>query len=391
MVADNTDSSGDRTGTRGRSVDRRTYLASAGAAGLAATVGCLGSLGGGTTITVLTWEDFEDMMSNIEDTLDIEIEMEASTSSSSMFSRWNQGADEQFDIAVPNNNLVPRFLDSDLIAPVDMDAVGNYDSVYDKFQEFVDNQFTVDGDAYGVPIRWGWYGYAYDTREVPDHDPSYSIFFEEDYVDVDLDGEIVMYDEDNKTMPVAALYLAEALDDPSFREALTEDEKMTFNSEHIEEMRDLLIDQQPRLEGYIASDPTFIQEFTQGNFLVGHSGRNEVMRMRDEHDVDWPEFVVPEEGAMAWYETAVVSQASDNIETAWEVVNEFISPENGASLARNGYSPSCNPDVAEELTEEERELFGEIDPDRFEEFIPFKDIASDIEDEYRAAWDEVKS
>ena len=94
---------------------------------------------------------------------------------------------------------------------------------------------------------------------------------------------------------------------------------------------------------------------------------------------------------MAWYETAVVSSASDNIDTAWEVVNEYISPGTGAELARQGKSPSCNPNVADELNEEEQELYGRIDPERIEQFIPFKDIAEDVSDAYFSAWEEVKS
>ncbi len=323
------------------------------------------------------------MEENIEDTLDVDIEITPSTSSTEMFSQWNSGQSEQFDIAVPNNNLVPRFMNADLVAPVQEDVVSNFDSLYDKFQQFVDDQFTADGEAYGVPVRFGWYGYAYDTREVPEHEPSYDIMFEEDYVDADLDGEVIMYDEAAKTVPVAALYLG-------YEDALTESDVMDFSEDQLNDIRDTLTEQKSRLQGYISSDPTFIQEFQQGNFLVGHSGRNEVVEMWTQGD-DWAEFVVPREGAMAWYETAVVSAASDNKETAWEVINEFIAPENGASLARAGYSPSCNPDVADLLDDDENELFGSIEPDRLDGMIPFKDIASDVQDTYESTWEEVKS
>ncbi|WP_254766071.1 ABC transporter substrate-binding protein [Salinilacihabitans rarus] len=369
-----------------RTVNRRSYLAATGATSIAATAGCISNVidgGGRATINIITWEEFEEMEENIEDTLDVDIEITPSTSSTEMFSQWNSGQSEQFDIAVPNNNLVPRFMNADLVAPVQEDVVSNFDSLYDKFQQFVDDQFTADGEAYGVPVRFGWYGYAYDTREVPEHEPSYDIMFEEDYVDADLDGEVIMYDEAAKTVPVAALYLG-------YEDALTESDVMDFSEDQLNDIRDTLTEQKSRLQGYISSDPTFIQEFQQGNFLVGHSGRNEVVEMWTQGD-DWAEFVVPREGAMAWYETAVVSAASDNKETAWEVINEFIAPENGASLARAGYSPSCNPDVADLLDDDENELFGSIEPDRLDGMIPFKDIASDVQDTYESTWEEVKS
>ena len=399
------------TGTSGRRINRRTYLAGAGSAGIAVTAGCIGgeddpgnqsddtgnqSDGGDdgeTTINIITWNDFaqDPVRESVEENLGINLEVTAVSSSTEMFTQWNQGGDEQYDIAVPNNNIVPRFLAADLIEPVDTDVVDKYGDIYEKFRSFVDQQFTEGGNAYGVPIRWGWYGYAYNTEEVPDHEPSYNVMFEEDYVDADLDGEIVMYDEAAKTMPVAALYLAAARDDPSYREALTEDDRMTFTEDQLREMRDLLIDQKPRLEGYISKDTKYIQEFQQGNFLVGHSGRNEIVRLQENQGVDNVEFVVPREGALAWYETAVVSSASDDIETAWEVVNEYISPATGAELARAGKSPSVNPNVAEELNADEKELYGRIDPERIEQFIPLKDIDPEVQSTYTSAWEEAKA
>ena len=176
-----TDGGGDSdSGNSGRRIDRRTYLAGAGSAGIAVTAGCLGgeddpgnqsddtgnqSDGGDdgeTTINIITWNDFtrDPVVESVEENLGINLEVTSSDSSTGMFTQWNQGGDEQYDIAVPNNNLVPRFLAADLIEPVDMDVVDNYADIYEKFRSFVDQQFTEGGDAYGVPIRWGWSGTA---------------------------------------------------------------------------------------------------------------------------------------------------------------------------------------------------------------------------------------
>ena len=369
----------DRTETT--SIDRRSYLASIGAAGTVATAGCLGSIGGGsTTINIITWEEFEAMQENIEDTLDVKLDITTSTSSSEMFSQWNAGQDEQYDIAVPNNNYVPLMLDADLVAPVDESTVDNWDSMYDKFHEFADNQFNVDGNYYGVPIRFGWYGYGYDTREVPDHEASYSILFEEDYVDADLDGNLIMYDDHFKTIGATALYLG-------FDDAF-QGERVDLSEDQLEECKQTLIEQKDRLQGYIASDPTYIKSFRQGDFLVGHSGRNEIVEMWDEGN-DWPDYAAPNEGALAWFESAVVSKKSDNQEAAWKVINEFIASENGAELAKAGFSPSCNPETQQQLSDEQNEMFGAIEPSRLDDMIPFK--AMENEDAWQSAWEEVKS
>jgi spermidine/putrescine transport system substrate-binding protein len=372
----------ERTDTTETSIGRRRYLASIGAAGAAATAGCLGSIGGsgGSTINIITWEEFEAMQENVEDTLDVELDITTSTSSSEMFSQWNAGQDEQYDIAVPNNNYVPLMLDADLVAPVEEGVVDNWDSLYSKFHGFADNQFQVDGDHYGVPIRFGWYGYGYDTREVPEHESSYSILFEEDYVDADLDGNLIMYDDHFKSIGAAALSLG-------YGDAF-EGERVDLSEDQLKECKQTLIEQKDRLQGYIASDPTYMKSFRQGDFLVGHSGRNEIVQMWDEGD-DWPGYAAPNEGALAWFESAVVSKKSDDKEAAWEVINEFVASENGAELAKAGFSPSCNPETQQQLSDEQNEMFGAIEPSRLDEMIPFK--AMENEDAWQSAWEEVMS
>jgi spermidine/putrescine transport system substrate-binding protein len=121
---------------------------------------------------------------------------------------------------------------------------------------------------------------------------------------------------------------------------------------------------------------------------VGHSGRNEIVEMWDNGD-DWPEFVAPQEGSLAWFESAVVSKASSNKEKAWQVINEYISAQNGAQLGKVGFSPSVNPNTSEHLTEGENELYGSIDPSRLEDFIPFKAVEN--EQAWIEAWEEVKT
>jgi spermidine/putrescine transport system substrate-binding protein len=248
--------------------------------------------------------------------------------------------------------------------------------MYDTFKGFKDSQFTDGSDSYGVPIRFGWYGYAYDTREVPeDHEESYAMLFDEEY-----SGNIVMYDNHFKAMSGTALYLG-------YEDAF-EGSKVTLDDDQIQTVKETMIEQKDMLQGYIAADPTFIKSMKQGNFTIGQSGRNEIVEMWNNGN-DWPEMATPKEGSLAWFESAVVSKASDNKSKAWEVVNEFISPKNGARLAQVGFSPSVNPETQEHLSDEENALYGSIDPSRLEAMIPFKAVEN--EEAWITAWEDIKS
>ena len=362
-------------------VSRRAYIAGAGAVGLGGAAGCLGGIGSGggsQTINILTWEEYADpdIKSRIEDELGVTLKITKSTSSSKMFSSWNSGQSEQYDIAIPNNNYVPKMMDADLAAPVNEDVMTNTGDIYDVFKGFQDSQFTSGGDMYGVPIRFGWYGYSYDSRQVPeDHEQSYDMLFNDEY-----SGNVIMYDNHFKAMSAAALYLG-------YRDAF-EGSAVTLSQDQIDEVKSTMIDQKEMLQGYIAADPTYIKQFNQGNFVIGQSGRNEIVEMWS-NDKDWPKMAAPKEGSLAWFESAVVSKASENKETAWEVVNEYISPQNGATLAKVGFSPSVNPKTQQHLSDQQNKMFGAIDPSQLESMIPFKAVEN--EDAWLTAWEEIKS
>lgn len=363
----------------GLKTNRRAYLTGIATAGLAATAGCMGgTTGGSTTINVLTWEEYADpdIKGRIEDSLGVTLEITKSTSSSKMFSSWNSGQYEQYDIAIPNNNYVPKMMDADLAAPVNMDAMSNFGAMYEKFKGFADTQFTADGDMYGVPVRFGWYGYSYDSREIAeDHEQSYAMLFDDEYA-----GNVIMYDNHFKAMSAVALYLG-------YRDAF-EGPRVTLSTDQVEKVKEKMIEQKDMLQGYIAADPTYIKQFKQGNFVVGQSGRNEIVEMWS-NDNMWPRMATPKEGSLAWFESAVVSQASEKKETAWQVVDEYISAQNGATLAQVGFSPSVNPETQENLSTEENEMFGSIDPSRLDGMIPFKSVEN--EDAWLTAWEEIKS
>ncbi|MCT9095056.1 PotD/PotF family extracellular solute-binding protein [Haloarchaeobius sp. HME9146] len=360
---------------------RRTFLKSAGAASAASMLGlagCLGGLTGGggtTTINIYTWEEYKDFKEQIEDKLDITVEYTIGTSSAKMFSAFNSGQDSQYDVVIPNNNYIPKLQQAGLLAPLQKDAVPNFDNLYGKFKEFANTQFAADGDIYGVPIRFGWYGVSYDSRKIENPEKSYSELWNEENK-----GDIIMYDNHFKSMSAAALSLG-------YTEAF-EGSKVSLSDSQIEKVKEKLIEQKSLLQGYIAADPTYIKSFRQGNHTIGLSGRNEIVEMWANGD-DWPELYVPKEGSLAWFEGAGVSAKSDNKEMAWKVVNEYIGAKTGAELAKVGYSPSCNPSTQEHLSSEQNEMFGKVDPGRLDGFIPFKAVEN--EEKWVTAWEDVKT
>ena len=357
------------------SARRRGFLKAVGAGATAGLAGCIGGGGGSATISIYTWEEYGgELKKSIEDTLGVTLDVTKGTSSNKMFSAFRANP-SQYDIVIPNNNYVPKMMKAGIVAPVNKEVMSNWGSMYGKFHEFANNQFSDGSDIYGVPIRFGWYGISYDSRAVKSPEKSYSELWNEDNK-----GNIIMYDNHFKSMSAAALKLG-------YTDAFS-GAKVSLSDKQIEKVKQELIKQKELLQGYIAADPTYIKSLKQGNHTIGLSGRNEIVEMWA-NGTDWPQIYVPKEGSLAWFEGGVVSKESQNKEMAWKVINEYISPKVGAKLAKVGYSPSCNPKTQQNLSKEQNEMYGSIKPARLDGFIPFK--AAEKEDAWLSAWEEVKS
>lgn len=372
------ESSVPRNGSRG---SRRRFIkgaSAAGAAGITGLSGCLSNLiggSGGTTIRVLGWASFENVRDQINEKVDADVELTGVNSTEPMFTQWNSGQNDEYDVTMPNNNYAPKFIDAGLVAPLQEDVVTNWDNIYSRYRELASEQAGRNGEVYGVPIRFGWDAYAYDTREVPaDHEESFSMLFNEEY-----GGTIGMFQQHTKAMAHTALLLG-------YHDAF-EGRQISLSQDQIDAVKEKLVEQRSLVQAYYAAPSQIKELLTGGSISLGNSYRFVAAQLWQEGH-DWVNIAVPKEGAMTWFETAVVSSESDNKEKAWEVVDAILDPDVvGEWLAGVGIA-STNPEVADSLPEDEGQYI-DIAPDRVENMIAYKEVEN--EDAWVSAWEEVRT
>lgn len=356
---------------------RRGFLKAAGVAGAGTLAGCLGSLGGGSgggPLNIIVWNDYTEIKEELEERLDVTVNMTAMTSSTKMFSKWNSGGADQFDMALPNNNLVNKFYQADLLQSIDTGAISNWGSMYDQFKNLSEQQFQHDGGMFGVPIRFGWYGISYDKSQVPEGKrKTTGTLWDDEY-----EGKIAVYDNHFKGIGMAALHLG-------YQDAF-EGQKVTLSEEQLQSCKEALVEQKPLLFGYLAGNPSWVKAYKQENVYAGWSGRNEIVQLNQD-GVDRAGTTVAEEGGLAWYEAAIVSKESDNKETVQKLINEMLSPDLGAKLAEAGGAPTTTPEISQNLSEKQQNTFM-VEPSRMESLIPFKPMEN--EEAWISAWEEVK-
>ena len=348
-------------------VDRRQFIKAAGAAGVTGMTGLSGCMGGGggTTVSILTWTGYDAVNDQVEEALDgVELEISIADGSANMFSTVNAGGGEEYDIVIPNNEYVPQFIEADLAAPVDMDVMTNFDSLYGTFQSAAEGQFSDGSEIYGMPLQFGWYAYGYDTSVLPeDHEHSYDVLFSEEYEGVDLSGGITLYDGYYKAIMAAGLALG-------YTEAF-EGDTVSFTDEQLTTIEETLIDFKPNLLGFVHDEETLTQDYENGNIIASYANRSTHVGIMNE--VDNVAFSQPKEEELTWFEGAVVTEGSSNKEAAFQVLNEYIDSDIGAALSEERNIMNTSQAAMDNIESEALQ----IEPGVLEGMIPFKPAERD--------------
>ncbi|WP_049947435.1 ABC transporter substrate-binding protein [Candidatus Halobonum tyrrellensis] len=342
----------------------------------------MGAMGGGsTTVSILTWTGYGDVQDAIESELDgTSLDISVTNGSARMFSTMNSGGASEYDIVIPNNEYVPRMMEAGIAAPMPQDVVSNYENLFPRFKQASESQFASDGEIYGLPIRFGWYTYGFDSSVLPeDHTQSFDVLFSESYEGTDLSGKISMYDGYYKSMMVTALHLG-------YRDAF-EGSEITLSDEQISEVETALTEQKSNVLGYVTDSQALTQSFQQESAAVAYTNRTNILNVQN-NGIDTMRVADPEQPELTWFEGAVVSSESSNQEAAWEVLNQYISPEIGAQLAEARLIASTCQAAQENIGGEYEDRLV-IDPSRLEGMIPFKPAAKN--DAWVEAWQRVQA
>ena len=73
-----------------------------------------------------------------------------------------QAGGSGWDVFVPTNYTITTYVEQDLIEPLDLALLPNYDAA--SFDQRFAGPGTVDGKVYAVPKNWGTTGFAVNTN-----------------------------------------------------------------------------------------------------------------------------------------------------------------------------------------------------------------------------------
>jgi putative spermidine/putrescine transport system substrate-binding protein len=233
----------------------------------------------------------------------------------------------QYDGVSASGNATARLVAANLVDPVNVDLVPNYETVFADLKDQPYNTF--DGVNYGIPhgrganlLMWN----ADDVKPAPD---SWDIMFDPKMA-AKYKGKISAYDE-SSYIADAALYLKFHQPD------LGIENPYELNQEQFDAAIKLLEEQRASVGEYWSEAAKQISAFAGGDVTVGTTWQYQYFALKGEGvpvaASPASQGFLPKEGATGWSDTWMISSESKHPNCMYEWMNWIIEPKANAEVA----------------------------------------------------------
>ncbi len=342
---------------------RRTILALAAAAAL--HLGCQKTP---PTLNLLVWEGYADpsFTQAFEGRFQCKVTATYVGSMDEFFAKIKAGGAGTYDLISPSCNAWKRFIDSNLVEPIDLDKVPNFRRLAPVFQALEGNR--KDGSVYGVTFTWGPCPITYNADAIKEPPSSWAVLFDRRYR-----GRVAVND-DPTTLYTVALYMG--YKDP-----------YNLAEEDLQKVKDKLLELKPQVRKFWSTAGELENLFANGEVdlalswpLITNALRRQGRNVGE---------VTPVEGATGWIDSWMIVKGSRHKELAQEWINYMLEPETQKTLTSvTSYCPAV-PETAALLTPEEARSL-HIDDMAYFDRLSFWGHVERL-DRYTEIWNEVKA
>ncbi|MEM9812371.1 MAG: extracellular solute-binding protein [Pseudomonadota bacterium] len=322
--------------------NRRGFLRTAAAtSGLLAAPAYLRAQGAGE-VNVWAYDGFvpDDFKAAFEDDTGIKVNIRLVDDQGKQFNLLAaERSSPTADVVTVAGHRFLQFIDSDLIAPLDVGRLSNWGGIRPVFSE--SDWATVRGEKWGAPILSGCQCLSYNTDFVTPEEPiSWDLLFSEA-----ASGTSAYIVQD--MMSIAMLYLGY---DGNMVEYLGNEAEA---ARIVNEARDFLISHKDKVRKYYDSGAEIQQMYINQDVTIAHNWNGPIAKLiADGFPV---KFRIPKEGSYAFVYTFNVAKDGPNPDNAYTFLNALLAgAENGASMSRASGFITTFEGAAEFLTEAEQ-------------------------------------
>jgi len=233
----------------------------------------------------------------------------------------------EYDGVSASGNASARLFEGGDVAPVNVDLVPNYKTVFDDLKDQSYNTF--EGKPYGIPHGRGANLLMWNESEVKPAPKSWGVILDPKEA-AKYKGKISAYD-DPIYIADAAVYLK------AHKPDLGIENPYQLTEEQFEAAVSLLKEQRPYVGEYWSEAAKQIAAFANGDSTVGTTWQYQYFELlnEDKSVASSPpsQGFVPEEGATGWSDTWMISSEAKHPNCMYEWMNWIIEPKANAEVA----------------------------------------------------------
>ncbi|QPH54486.1 polyamine ABC transporter substrate-binding protein [Pontivivens ytuae] len=296
-------------------------------------------------LNVYNWSDYiaEDTIAQFEEEFGVTVNYDVYDSNEVLEARLFAG-NTGFDIVVPTSDFLRRQAAAGVYMPLDRDRLPNLANMDAELMEAASAYDP--GNEHAIIYMWGTTGIGYDaakiTERLGEDAPldSWSLIFDPEIVSQLADCGVTMLDAPTEMLPAAMNYLG--LDPRS-----TDTADFEAGAELLESIR-------PHVRYFHSSQ--YISDLANGDVClsVGWSGdifQAQARAAEAENGVEIT-YVIPDEGALQWFDMMAIPADAPNPDLAHEFINFIMRPDVTADITNYVWYANAN-EASMELVDEE--------------------------------------
>lgn len=270
----------------------------------------------GDRVVLATWPNYHDLTNFERFTAETgaHVQVNVFGSNEEMLAKLQAGG-SGWDVFVPTNYTITTYVAEDLIEPLELAKIPNYDAA--AFDPRFSDAGTVNGTVYAVPKDWGTTGYVVNTAKTGRKLATWKEFW--DTAKGEFSGRAMVHDYQLTTIGNALKYFG-----------------YSFNSVDPNELADaekLLLEVKPHLYA-ISSD--YQPAIRNGDAWLAMAWTGDGKQLHN--DMPEVEYVLGREGGEIWSDYYAVPKGAPHRDAGYALIDFLLDPEvNAREVMAHGY------------------------------------------------------